>query len=120
MDPHPHRSRNRTHGGRAPKKPLTPEDAFWIEVALAFGGRSPEEWQEVITPEWRDKLLQYRHQYGPFNAPLRMERMLAKTASLHFKGLDPSKLMEWPKEEPQEATLDGVFGMLKSVARKDK
>ncbi len=49
-----------------------------------------------------------------------MERMLAKTASLHFKGLDPSKLMEWPKEEPQEATLDGVFGMLKSVARKDK
>ena len=49
-----------------------------------------------------------------------MERMLAKTASLHFKGLDPGKLMEWPKEEPQEATLDGVFGMLKSVARKDK
>jgi len=46
--------------------------------------------------------------------------MLAKTAALHFKNLDPSKLMEWPKDEPQEATLEGVFGMLKTVSKKDK
>ena len=46
--------------------------------------------------------------------------MLAKTAALHFKGLDPIKLMDWPKEEPQEATLESVFGMLKTVAKKDK
>jgi hypothetical protein len=46
--------------------------------------------------------------------------MLAKTAALHFKNFDPSKLMEWPKDEPQEATLEGVFGMLKTVSKKDK
>ncbi len=120
MDLAAHRAGDRTHRGRPPKKALSPEDTFWIEVALAFGGRSPEEWQEVITPEWRDKLAKYRHQYGPFNAALRLEKMLAKTAALHFKNFDPSKLMEWPKDEPQEATLEGVFGMLKTVSKKDK
>lgn len=47
-----------------------------------------------------------------------MERMLAITTAMHFKGLDAKKLMEWPKAPPQEATIEGVFGMLKSVARK--
>lgn len=45
-----------------------------------------------------------------------MERMQALCASLHFKGLEPSALMTWPKREEQEADIGAVFAMLKSVA----
>lgn len=115
----PDHQRDRNDHGLAPKKALDPTDAFWIEVALGFGGRSPEEWQEVITPEWRDKLVQYREQYGPFHLGLRNERALARMTALHFKGLDPNKLLEWPKEPEEEATLEGVFGMFKSMGKKE-
>lgn len=60
----------------------------------------------------------YRDRFGPFNHSLRMERMMALSASLHFKGLEPSSLMVWPKREEEEASVESVFAMLKSVARK--
>src|SRR5690606_14575415 len=97
-----------------------PSDAFRIEVALGFGGRSPEEWQEVITPEWRDKLVQYPEQDGPAHMGLRHERAPARMTALHVKGLDPNKLLEWPKEPEEEATLEGVFSMLKGMGKKEK
>ena len=61
----------------------------------------------------------YRQQYGPFNTALRLEQMMAKTTALHFKSMDPQKLLTWPKEPDQDATIEGVFGMLKTVARKE-
>lgn len=51
---------------------------------------------------------------------LRNERMLARMTALHFKGLDPNKLLEWPKEPEEEATLEGVFNMLKGMSKKEK
>lgn len=62
--------------------------------------------------------MQYREQYGPFHMGLRNERALARMTALHFKGLDPNKLLEWPKEPEEEATLEGVFGMFKSMSKK--
>jgi hypothetical protein len=49
---------------------------------------------------------------------LRNERALARMTALHFKGLDPNKLLEWPKEPEEEATLEGVFSMFKSMSKK--
>ena len=51
---------------------------------------------------------------------LRNERALARMTALHFKSLDPNKLLEWPKEPEEEATLEGVFGMLKRMGKKEK
>ena len=62
----------------------------------------------------------YREKFGPFNHTLRMERMLARCTSLHFKNLDPGNLMDWPKEPEVEASIESVFAMIKSAARKDK
>ena len=104
----------------APKsKDLDPDDAFWIEVALAFGGRTPEEWQEALTPEWRDKLSLYRERYGPFNAPLRIERMLATVAAPFLgKNVKAADLLTWPKEPEPEATIEGAFALFAGLASK--
>lgn len=108
----------RDRGGRvpSPKKALDERDSFWIEVALAFGGRSPEEWQEAITPEWREKLIEYRETYGPFNAPLRFERALAGLGAYFIKGKSQRDLMTWPKEPEQEPTPEGLFAIFKGLA----
>ena len=102
---------------RIPKSEIDASDEFWIEVALALGGRSPEEWQEAITPEWRDKLFAYRHKNGPFNPSIRIEwaiaRALAMFASREFK---PADWMVWPKEPEKEASVQEVFGLFKSLA----
>lgn len=50
---------------------------------------------------------------------LRNERALARMTALHFKNLDPNKLLEWPKEPEEEATLEGVFSMFKSMGKKE-
>jgi len=47
-----------------------------------------------------------------------MERMLALCTSLHFRGLEPSSLMNWPKRAEEEASVESVFAMFKSIAKK--
>jgi hypothetical protein len=47
-----------------------------------------------------------------------MERMLALCTSIHFRGLEPAKLMTWPKAVEEEANVESVFAMFKSIARK--
>lgn len=47
--------------------------------------------------------------------------MMAKVASLRYKGLEPSKLMTWPKEEEKPAaSFQDVFGVISGVARRNK
>lgn len=60
----------------------------------------------------------YREQYGPFNAALRIESQLAKLGSYFISGKSQRDLCTWPKEPEEEATLEGVFGMLKVAASK--
>jgi hypothetical protein len=49
---------------------------------------------------------------------LRNERALARMTALHFKGLDPNKLLEWPKEPEEEATLEACLACSKAWVRR--
>ena len=59
----------------------------------------------------------YREKYGPFNPMLRADAAMARVGCA-MAGGNMSDFMPWPKEEEQEATLEGVMAVL-NAARKD-
>lgn len=63
--------------------------------------------------------MQYREQYGPFNPAIRTDAAVGR-AIAYMRGGKVSDYMPWPKEEEPEATIDGVFGLLKSAADSNK
>lgn len=87
---------------------------------MAFGGRSPEEWQHAISPEWRDKIYQYRQKFGPFNPALRMDwaigRAAAFFASSRSNHVKPDAFCPWPKVEEETASFESVAALIKGVA----
>lgn len=66
--------------------------------------------------------VEYVKKNGPLNQSLRIEGAIARALSPFLKNAKPADLMIWPRkeEEDQPATLEGVFGMFKALAKPKK
>lgn len=68
----------------------------------------------------RDELglwMAYVEENGPLNLPLRIESAVARAVAPFLNNKSPRDLMVWPKPPEQEASIDDVFGLLKSAAK---
>ena len=67
--------------------------------------------------EWHVWQL-YRQKNGPLNPMLRLDAAVARAVSPFIPKTKPRDFMPWPKEVEQEATVENLFALIKTAARK--
>lgn len=94
---------------------------MWHELVLhGIGGRSIEEAKETLTHEEVRAWHEYIRKRGTLNVGTRIEQGFAMLAQTIWAVNGKAKKIEdfMPQREQPEATLEGIFGMLKAKAKK--
>lgn len=71
----------------------------------------------MTADEWHVWQL-YRQKNGPMNPMLRTDAAIARAVSPFIQKTTPRDFMPWPKEPEVEATVEDVFRLIKTAARK--